>query len=491
MSIEIELKLQLSPKTAKKLAAHPLLVNIQPLKLRLLNTYYDTPKLELHAKRIAVRFRKKGWQWLLTVKSAEPASGGLAMRSEWECQATPGDFDFSHVDNDDMRHFLEDATEHLEPVFTTDFRRQIWHVPFGESLIELAVDRGTIESRGKSTPICEIELELLSGKIDDIFGLTRKLQEQLKLDPAIASKAERGYNLFTNEPYRPFKAKAATINAQMTPVEAFRNIALGCLEHFQRNEKGLLTSDDPEFVHQARVALRRQRSAIKLFAPVLPPEFVGAYGQTWQTLASALGDARNWDVFLTETLPPIQAAFPNNRDIKRQRNAARQRAKGARQAITRILDVSEYPRLLIEFTAAIYALGDTLPLQLTEFAKNRIASRAKSARKLALRHAELSPEERHRMRICFKKLRYTLEFFEPLIASKRLKPYLAALSQLQDELGLINDHITAEALVNEVLAKQAPGPIHGWVVGRHELLISESPEALETWLAIRKLKTIP
>ena len=83
MSIEIELKLQLSPKTAKKLTSHPLLANIQPQKMRLLNTYYDTPKLDLHAKRIAVRFRKKGDQWLLTVKSAEPASGGLAMRSDW------------------------------------------------------------------------------------------------------------------------------------------------------------------------------------------------------------------------------------------------------------------------------------------------------------------------------------------------------------------------------------------------------------------------
>lgn len=490
MSIEIELKLQLSPKTAKKLAAHPLLAPIQSQKQRLLNTYYDTVKLDLHARRIAVRFREKGWQWLLTVKSAEPACGGLAMRSEWETPATPGTFDFSHVDNADLRDFLEEATERLEPVFTTDFRRQIWEVPYGESRIELALDRGTIESRGKRTPICEIELELLSGKVEDIFGLTRRLQEQLKLDPAIASKAERGYQLFTGEPMRPFKAKAATIDAQMTPVEAFRSIALGCLEHFQRNEKGLLTGDDPEFVHQARVALRRLRSAIKLFAPVLPPEFVHAYGQTWQTLASALGEARNWDVFLTETLPPIQAAFPDNRDIKRLRNEAKRRAKGARQAASRLLATSEYPRLLIEFTSAIYALADTLPLPLAEFVDKRIATRARSARKLAAKHATLTPDERHRMRICFKKLRYALEFFEPLLVGKRLKPYLAALSQLQDELGLINDHVTAETLIGEVLGRKLPGPIHGWIAGRHKLLVSELPEALGMWLTMANVALV-
>ena len=485
MSIEIELKLQLSPKTAKKLTSHPLLANIQPQKMRLLNTYYDTPKLVLHAKRIAVRFRKKGEQWLLTVKSAEPASGGLAMRSEWETAATPGNFDFSHVDADELRDFLERASEQFEPIFTTDFRRQIWHVPFGESLIELAVDRGNIESCGRSTPICEIELELLSGKVEDIFGLTRKLQEQHDLHPAIASKAERGYKLYLNESLLPFKAKPAAINPQMMPVEAFRSIALGCLEHFQRNEKGLHEGAEAEFVHQARVALRRLRSAIKLFAPALPPEFVTAYGQTWQTLAGALGDARNWDVFLEETLPPIQAAFPENRDIRHLRNEARRRAKTARRAVIRILAVKEYPRLLVEFTSAIYALSDTLPMPLKDFANERISSHARRAKKLAASHATLGPAERHRMRISFKKLRYTLEFFAPLLPAKRLSPYLAALSQLQDELGLINDHVTADTLIKDALAKRPSGPIHGWVAGRHALLVSELPESLQTWLAQR------
>lgn len=484
MSIEIELKLQLSAKTAKKLASHPLLAELQPQKMHLLNTYYDTPKLELHAQRIAVRFRKKGEQWLLTVKTAEPASGGLAVRNEWETPATPGHFDFSHVDADKVRQFLETASEQFEPIFTTDFRRQIWHVPFAESLIELAVDRGTIESNGKSTPICEIELELLNGKVEDIFGLTRKLQEQHELHPAIASKAERGYQHYLDAPLQPFKAKAAPINAQMTPVEAFRSVALGCLEHFQRNEKGLHEGTDIEFVHQARVALRRLRSAIKLFAPVLPQEFVTAYGQTWQTLAGALGEARNWDVFRAETLPPIQAAFPENRDIRTLRNDARRRAKAARRAIIRILAVTEYPRLLVEFTAAIYALSDTLPMPLTDFAEERLSRHARRAKKLAARPT-LTAEDRHRMRISFKKLRYTLEFFAPLLPPKRLKPYLLALTQLQDELGLINDHVTAATLIKESLAKRPGGPIQGWVAGRHALLLDALPESLNHWLAQR------
>ena len=78
MATEIELKLQLTPQATRQLAAHPLLAGIKPQRQHLLNTYYDTPDLELQQRRIALRFRKKGVQWLLTVKSGEAARGGLA-----------------------------------------------------------------------------------------------------------------------------------------------------------------------------------------------------------------------------------------------------------------------------------------------------------------------------------------------------------------------------------------------------------------------------
>ncbi len=485
MATEIELKLQLTPQVARQLPSHPLLAGIKTQRQHLMNTYYDTPGLELHARRLAVRFRNKGWQWLLTVKSAEPASGGLALRSEWETPARPGQFDFSHVDNPELKAFLDNAVPQLEPIFTTDFRRTLWHVPFGESVIELGVDRGNVQSAGRKTPICEVELELISGSIADLFGLTRELQGTLDLRPAIASKAERGYALFADLPEKPFKAKAATLDATLTPVAAFRSIALGCLEHYQRNERGLITSKDPEYVHQARVALRRLRSALKLFAPVLPPDFVAAYGQTWQTLASGLGDTRNWDVFVTETLPPILETFPHHRDALRLQREGARRARQARAALTHLVALPEYPRLIVEFTANIYALQDQLPLDLETFARQRLKARAKQARRLAERHPELEPEERHRMRISFKKLRYAVEFFSPLLPLGRLKAYLQALSRLQDELGLINDHVTAQMLLDEALKSRPPGPIHGWIAGRHALLVSELPEALDVWLGQR------
>ncbi|MEY2631443.1 MAG: hypothetical protein RIR00_97, partial [Pseudomonadota bacterium] len=107
MATEIELKLGLAPETVPLLLAHPLLAGTsrqQPLR----NTYYDTAELALHQQRIALRLRQKGEQWLQTVKTAAEADAqGLSRRGEWECPATPGQFDFRQVDVPALRARLE------------------------------------------------------------------------------------------------------------------------------------------------------------------------------------------------------------------------------------------------------------------------------------------------------------------------------------------------------------------------------------------------
>ena len=485
MGTEIELKLSLSPAAARQLPAHPLLAGLPFQRQRLLNTYYDTPKRDLEALCVAVRFRKKGWQWLLTVKSAEPASGGLAQRSEWECHATPGNFDFAHVTSEDLRKNLENLAPQLQAIFTTHFQRTAWQVEFGASRIELALDRGGIDSQGRHSPICEIELELINGEIADLFALARQLQNDLPLRPMIASKAERGYALFSGLGAKPFKACHSPLHGGLTSVQAFRQVALSCLEHLQRNEILDKTQQDPEFVHQARVALRRMRSALKLFAPILPEDFVIAYGDVWKTLATALGEARNWDVFVAETLPPLAEIFPDLRDIERLRAEGRRRAKKAHQAVESLFASKEYCQVILSFTALLLALPDHAETTLDEFARQRLDRHAKKSRQLAYRLDQLNADDRHNLRIQLKKLRYTLEFFAPLMPRQRFKPYVAVLAQLQDELGLINDHITASALIEEVLGHRRPGPVHGWIAGRHALLIAEVPEALNIWLGQR------
>lgn len=319
MSTEIELKLQLDPADADTLSSHPLLAGVPHKTQPLLNTYFDTPALTLHARKIALRFRKKAEQWLCTVKTAEPATGGLARRSEWEVPATPGQFDFSHVDAPDLRHSLEALRGSFEPVFTTDFIRQTWLLTVGESTIEFALDLGRVESRGREAPICEIELELVSGRIADLFALSRRLQADFDLRPALVSKAERGYALFLDAPPSPCPAVLPEINPNAPPRLAFRDFALACLEIFQRNEAGIRNGDETAFKAPATTALHWLGEGLRQFAPLLPENFAADYAARW--------------IAVENTLRGGQAG-----------------------EIARLMRERSLPRLILAFTADLYAL---------------------------------------------------------------------------------------------------------------------------------------
>ena len=91
------------------------------------------------------------------------------------------------------------------------------------------------------------------------------------------------------------------------------------------------------------------------------------------------------------------------------------------------------------------------------------------------------------MRIAFKKLRYALEFFAPIMASERLLAYQASLSTIQDLLGTLNDQVTASRLIKEVHPKGEPDPLtRGWIAGRTQLLIESLNSELRTFMDNKK-----
>jgi triphosphatase len=61
-----------------------------------------------------------------------------------------------------------------------------------------------------------------------------------------------------------------------------------------------------------------------------------------------------------------------------------------------------------------------------------------------------SVRERHRVRIAAKRTRYATEFFAALYPKKKVRPYVQALSSLQDYLGWLNDAAVAERLLGEL-----------------------------------------
>ena len=200
--METELKLSLRQQDVPALLAHPLLA--PPAKVqRLLNTYFDTSALDLKQRRMAVRERLAGDQWLLTVKTAGKSENGLSRRQEWEAPTTPGALDFSGlVDDAELAASLMGLRAELKPLFRTDFERHSWVLTHNSASIEVALDQGHISVPG--TALCEVilelELELLSGPEAALHALADALRQTpsgvIALTPSDASKAQRGLALF-------------------------------------------------------------------------------------------------------------------------------------------------------------------------------------------------------------------------------------------------------------------------------------------------------
>lgn len=485
MAIETEIKLSLPARAAARLARHPLLAGSKPLRQRLLNTYYDTPDLRLQRERIAVRYRKKGWQWLLTVKCAAPSAGGLARRNEWEVPGLPGEFDFSHVDDKKLRRRLEALRAELVPSFTTDFMRKAWIIePQAGVRIELALDRGRIEAKGRQAPICEIELELLEGDVAGLFAAASTLQADLPLHPEVASKAERGYRLFADAGLAPVKALSIAVNGKLTATAAFAAVALSCLNQLQGNEQGLHESDDPEFVHQARVAIRRLRSAIRAWKPLLPADFVTGFDPRWRTLAAALGETRNRDVFIGETLPALAEAFPAHPEIDRLARHALRHCVTSRNNARRAFKAVDYSRLLLEFTAATLALPESTEPPLKTFARRCLSKRARRVSQLAKKAHQADAAARHRLRVALKRLRYALEFFAPLFPGRRMQRYHLAATHLQDLLGQMNDLVAATQFTKEALPGGKGRFVDDWLAAKNERMVQKLGKSLTGFLKL-------
>ena len=201
--METELKLSLNDADLLLLLTHPLLAQDAGTQ-RLLNTYFDTPELALQQRRMAVRERLAGDQWLLTVKTAGQSQNGLSRRQEWEAPTTPGTLDFeSLVDDAALATDLMALRPALRALFCTDFERHRWVIAHAGAQIEVALDQGRIHVPGTdlSEPLLELELELLSGPEAALLALADVLRQTpqgpVTLVPNDASKAQRGMALWT------------------------------------------------------------------------------------------------------------------------------------------------------------------------------------------------------------------------------------------------------------------------------------------------------
>lgn len=468
---EIELKLELSPADADRLATHPLLRGGKAKPHRhLTSVYFDTADLALHAAGLSLRVRSQGDRHVQTVKTDAAGAAGLFDRGEWETPVATPMPDFDALRRTPAGQILTDlAPEALKPIFSTEVDRTLRLVQHGTSELELTLDRGRVDTGLESAPLCELELELKRGTSADLFAVAHALAETTPLRLGVLSKSERGYALAVGKLNRVTKASPVLLSPAMSVADGFRAIAHACLKQLRQNEAVLLAARDAAALHQTRVALRRLRSAFSLFQEIVADEAFESIKARLKRVSEPLGEARNLDVFLTKTLAGERERRPDEAglaELTREIEAKRERAY---DAVVTALASPEWLHLLLDLVAWINAgpwLTSEHPLAvtrrerpLTAFAVEMLDERRRKVKKKGRRLEDLDPEALHKVRIHAKKLRYGAEFLGELYrqdrsARRRHEAFVAALEELQTGLGDLNDIATGRGIVADLAEPQ-------------------------------------
>lgn len=249
----------------------------------------------------------------------------------------------------------------------------------------------------------------------------------------------------------PARAEPVRLGEGLTIAQGFDAIVASCLRHFELNQNLIVQGRDADALHQARVAIRRLRSALAMFAPVASGRKLTRLTEDLRWLFSELGDARNLDVYLERSLSEDQRGFAEER-----REDAYDRA-GAAITSTKsrllFLDLHAWMR------NGRWRANSSAMDMLDPFVDVRIDRLwTKLSRSRAISH--MNDHRRHHLRIRVKKLRYALEFTESLHSRRprRKRKFGKALKEVQDLLGSLHDIVTAGSmmLLNSWLATEHP-----------------------------------
>lgn len=463
---ETELKLALPTsdpsRLLERLAKTRTLAKRAAVHLNLHNIYYDSPAQHLRQARIALRLRRvqsnrhEEGHWLQTLKIGGANDSALSQRGEWELPVPGPQLSWPALQDTPWVKFDPDGEifRSLRPCFTTRFERVSWVIRRRDGTqIEVSLDLGDIVQGTQRTPICELELELLAGPADALFAIALDLSRCLPVLPLNASKSERGYRLAPTDLGHAIGAHPPLLNAEMDPGAAAKKVLREMFGQFTGNLCALLTHNDPEAVHQARIGWRRFKSSMRLFKPVLSPKTQPSW-QDLQDLLLCLGALRDTDVARFETLPALADLY-----MAGEAHRALQW-----QTMTQTLDLTAQAQLAdIRAALQVPAVGTCL-LLMTQWLENlsnasktgttgalseSLASFAK--RRTGRLHHQLQhicklddEDNAHQIRLLAKRLRYNVESLHALLPKKLRNAEHQQALQLQARIGAQRD--VAQAL---------------------------------------------
>ncbi len=480
---EIELKLLASPAALGSLHEAPAIqryTSTMSTARRLEAVYYDTPDKALFRQGLTLRVRRHGRRYVQTLKRG-PVPEKLFVREEWETSVDSIVPNLSLLSASGINPLFDEiAHGTLNPIFVTKVRRRTRCLELAGTQVEVAFDEGSIEVGDRCVPLSEVELEVKSGDARALYDLGIDLIETTPLRVCIRSKADRGYELAFGSAPKAVKAAAPILTPACTVDDIIAALLGSCQHQVLANQAVAEAEHDPEGVHQMRVALRRLRTASTLLSRDLGSPTLRTVSEDANWLAQLLGEARDWDVFITDTLKGPSEALGTSIDFDVLRRAAEPHRLMAYATLREAFAGKRYNRFQLSLLRWIAARGwrnelASLPLATllepgSAFAMRVLDRLHHQAIRRGKQFQYLPPEARHRLRIALKKLRYALEFFAGLFElNGEWEDYTRILAKLQDALGRENDAATTlPRLVTVARNAAAPeverciGAVIGW-----------------------------
>jgi triphosphatase len=434
---------------------------------QIFDTYLDTDDWRIHRAGFALRVRSGTGSTEATLKSLHSAGTEVADRRELTETLLNSDSKAIRelVGPVGTRVSAVSGARTLLPLFELRTSRQRFAVRKSDEtrqLGEIALDE-TVISRPHGEPqasMLRVEVEALT----ESHGSLRSLVKTLRSNCALESASDTKYSLGLKSvglapPAQEFAA--TTVDASMTVAEVALVNLRRYLAAWYLHEPGARLGDDPEALHDLRVAGRRLDAILRQFQSFLPADFL-KLRTTLKAVLSALGHARDLDVALSELQnfsrklpkPDRVGLEPLKEHLMSERARARAQMLSVLDSIWVQRNLQELTALLAAPVAASEASAADLALHASA---GLIRKRFRKLRKRAdLLDADSSTGAYHEVRGQVKKLRYALEAVAAL-HGKPADDMIRALRRWQENLGVQQDAAVAMQRLNALAGASPTG----------------------------------
>jgi CHAD domain-containing protein len=405
----------------------------EPLETRIFtSTYHDTPDYRLAHLGITLRLRTEGeyaaWQLKL------PRSRGrLELEAPAELPSLPAE----------VLDLLDAPLQgrSLVPVATLRTKRRGVRMELDGTEADVLLDEvAVVDGPRAGTSFLELEAELQGeGDLGAVESILRgagaadgddrpKLLRVLGVDAA---------------PPRPESDEAG---------EHLRAMIGRQYDEILRHDPGARLGDDPEDLHDFRVAVRRLRALLRAGRPLVVETWSEPLRDELAWLGRALGPVRDLDVLLDHIRSEMASLGDEQVSGRPIVTALGLERDEARQAMLAQLRTRRYRDLLGELERAARApVLHTEQQPLAEIASGEFRRLRRAMAKLGRKPSD---EALHRARIKGKRARYAAELAEATIGKPAAR-FIARAKEFQDVLGAHQDAIVAEAKIRD-LAADAP-----------------------------------